>query len=51
MKAYNDKLIADYVAGKSKLANAGGEPGGTAAAGKPDTQASISEIAARLRNG
>lgn len=51
MKAYNEKLIADYVAGKVKLAHAGGEPGATSTGTKPDSKASIADIAAKLRAG
>ncbi len=52
LKAYNEKLIADYVAGKYKLANAGGDLGGQGGAGngaatKPGED--ISAVAARLR--
>ena len=50
MKAYKEKLIADYVAGKLKLTNAGGENPKGAAGGKLDTESSISDVAAKLRS-
>jgi hypothetical protein len=52
LKAYNEKLIADYVAGKYKISNAGGDLGGAGGAGNGAPAKggeSISEIAKRLR--
>lgn len=48
VKAFTQKVIADYVAGKLKLANAGGENPKGASGGKAEER-SISEIAADLR--
>lgn len=49
--AFKQKVIADYVAGKTKLADAGGEHGGSGGAGGAEEKGSISEIAARIRAG
>jgi len=49
LQAYRKKSIEDYVAGKIKLANAGGEGGGSPAGAKPQTSKSIDDVATRIR--
>lgn len=52
VKAHNERVIADYVAGKTKLAGSGGEHGGGGAGGSGGNETrTISEIAASLRKG
>lgn len=49
VKEHNAKVIADYVAGKTKLADAGGDKGAGGSGGKAESVKGISEIAAELR--
>jgi len=49
MKAFADKVIREYIEGKRKLANAGGETGGPSGGPKPQKIESISEAASRAR--
>ena len=51
IKAHNAKVIADYVANKTKLADAGGDKGAGGTGAKAKGVESISEVAARVRAG
>ena len=48
--ALKKKAVEDYLAGKLKLNNSGGDNGKGPTGGAPNKKESISEIAERLRN-